>query len=52
MNTTQYFELAKMVSDAPSGLGRSSGVQAGFQFAAFALTLVISSLGGLLTGMT
>ena len=51
LNSTQYQELVTFAPGAPDGLGRSAGLQAGFQFAALALTLVLAIVGGLLTGL-
>jgi len=50
LNSTQYFEWVKSVPDATGGLGRSAGVQAGYQLAALAVTMAIALLGGLITG--
>ena len=50
LNSTQYFELVEFDPDVVDGLGWSAGKQAGFQFAALAVTLVVAILGGVLTG--
>ena len=50
LNSTQYFELVEFDPGAVDGLGWSAGKQAGFQFAALAVTLVVAILGGVLTG--
>jgi len=42
--------LVEFDPDAVDGLGWSAGQQAGFQFAALAVTLVVAILGGVLTG--
>lgn len=51
LNSTQYFELVEFDPDVVDGLGWSAGKQAGFQFAALAVTLVVAILGGVLTGI-
>ena len=50
LNSTQYIELVELNPDAVAGLGWSAGKQAGFQFVALAVTLVVAILGGVLTG--
>ena len=50
LNSTQYFELVELNQNAVDGLGWSAGKQAGFQFAALAVTLVVAILGGVFTG--
>ena len=50
MNSTQFQTIFDRSSGIIPGKGRSASVQCGIQVAALAITLVISSAGGLFTG--
>ncbi len=49
VNSTEYLDL-QAAGKGVAGLGRSAGMQAGYQAAALVTTFVIAVVGGALTG--
>ena len=51
MNSTEYQELVRISGDVNAGEGRSASIQCAIQVAALMISLAVSLVGGLCTGV-
>ena len=49
-NTTEFITAQANFSVGEPGPGRSSGIQGGYQLLALVVTLLVSTVGGIVTG--